>query len=264
MTVIFEFGIRKADCFESQAWSRLWLNLQTNALGTAAFNNALEAITVQFTEHGTNPAQSPNKSSLNQLRTNEQLGAFNWELREFHLASDDGDAGHLRQAMVKLTPDLSLNNTSALANYINSDAAAIVADKHTTPLEFPAGSAFLGGSADMPINTRWDGPPPAPSTAITTPNSRFHFSLNTCNGCHTGETKTGFQHIGSGDPIPLRQFSQFLTGDSTKPDGNFHVTDIEGVDRAFNDIMRRRVALAQANDEECFLGIFFDPLGMTH
>jgi hypothetical protein len=267
MTVIFEYGVRKGGCLAIKNWGQQWLNLQSLTPGSGAYKSALEAITIQFTERGTNPSQTPNQNSLNQLRTNEKLGSPDWELREFRLARDDADVGHLREVTTKQTPDLSLNNMTVVADYVNANATLVVQDKHAVPVEFPIGSPFLSGSAVTPFGIFWDGTPPSPSTTITTLNSRFHFSLDTCNGCHAGETRTLFEHIGSGVPVPVSQLSRFMAGDPTSPDGDFHMSpDAAGepVDRAFNDLKRRRQSLAQLVSQQCFFQIFFDPLRMVH
>ncbi|HEX8127544.1 MAG TPA: choice-of-anchor X domain-containing protein, partial [Pyrinomonadaceae bacterium] len=74
-TVIFEYGIDRRGC-AIRDWGKQWYNLRNFVLGSAAYNNALQAITDQFTTAGVAP-HKPNGSALNQLRTNEvelQLG----------------------------------------------------------------------------------------------------------------------------------------------------------------------------------------------
>jgi hypothetical protein len=265
MTVIFEYGIHRKGCLSVKAWGKQWMDLNSQTLPSAGYNTALEAITVQFTERGTNPAQLPNQNSLNQLRTNEKLSVPDWELREFHLAADDTDVGHLRDVATKRTPDITFNKTVTVQDFINANAADIVAERHDVPAEL-AGAPFLAGSALTPFGTFWDGVPPAPSAGITTPNSRFRFSLNTCNGCHAGETQTLFEHIGSGVPVPARAMSKFLTGDPAAPDGDFHMNDAAGepVERIFNDLKNRRESLAKLVTQKCFFFVFFDPLRAVH
>src|SRR6185369_6645455 len=120
-------------CSGARAWAQQWMNLNTLQLGSPQYNAALEAITEQFAKAGADPSK-PNGSALNQLRTDEIAIGSPWQLREFHIAASDSDAGHLREVTVKQTPDLSLNNSAAVADYVNQNAAAIKAQQHTVPL----------------------------------------------------------------------------------------------------------------------------------
>jgi hypothetical protein len=256
--VIFEYGIRRPSCPSVKAWGQQWQNLKNNPVGSPAYNAALEAITVQFTEAGTNQAQTPNHSSLNQLRTNEIALTSPWELREFRLSPING---HLFEDTVKQTPDITLNQTQTLADYTNANAPLIVQDKHVVPDDF-AGNPFLGGAAPVVPSAgslgkmRWDGPAPQPSATIVGPpqaNLRHHLSLNTCNSCHRDETGAVFTHVSQSGSL-----SGFLTG-ITVPDPAG-----EGVNRSFNDLLRRQQSLAQLLNQPCFFFVFEDPLRMQH
>ncbi|MFN2441773.1 MAG: hypothetical protein ABR517_03725 [Thermoanaerobaculia bacterium] len=261
MTVIFEYGITKNGCAAVKQWGQQWLDLQDHTVGSAAYNAALEAITDQFAEANTNPGQHPNRSSLNQLRTNEISLGSPWELREFRLAGDDSDQGHLRQVTVKQTPDDSLNNTAVIGTFVNAHSAAVLQDKHEVTPDFPMGFPFLGGrSLVAPSNIVWDGTAPHPSASISgTVNLRHHFSFNTCNGCHGGETSTPFTHIGAAPG----QISGFMTG-ITVPAPFGEATNPPGGSRHFNDLLRRQQDLAGLLSQRCFMNVFFDPLRMVH
>lgn len=252
--VIFEYGIKRPSCMARKAWGQAWFDLKNNPIGSPAYNAALEALTVQFTEANTNPSQLPNKSSLNQLRTNEFVISPFWELREFHLAGDDSDIGHLRETTVKRTPDFPLDNQQVVADFINANAADILNDTYDVDAEFPVGTPFLGATAPVPTPfVFWDGPAPHPNASIATPGTRHKFSLNTCNGCHGGETATTFTHISENGVL-----SAFLTGE-TIPDAAGEPTM-----HTFNDIARRQQALAQLLSQPCLFNIFFQPLNMAH
>ena len=254
--VIFEYGIQQPSCVARKAWGQAWFDLKNNQVGSPAYNAALEALTVQFTEAGTNPSQFPNQSSLNQLRTNELVISPSWELREFHLAGGDADVGHLRETTIVRTPDFPLNDQFVTADFINQHAAAILNDTYSVDAEFPIGTPYLGAVAPVPFPPSavfWDGPGPHPSAAIATPNSRHKFSLNTCNGCHGGETGTTFTHISENGAL-----SGFLTG-ITIPDAAG-----EPVNRTFNDLEFRKQKLAQLLSQPCFFNLFFEPLRMAH
>ncbi|HJQ39646.1 MAG TPA: hypothetical protein VKB93_21085 [Thermoanaerobaculia bacterium] len=247
--VIFEYGIQQPSCVARKAWGQAWFDLKNNQVGSPAYNAALEALTVQFTEAGTNPSQFPNQSSLNQLRTNEFVISPDWELREFHLAGGDADVGHLRETTVVRSPDFPLNNQPVTADFINQNAADILNDTYDVDPEFPIGTPFLGAISPIPFppgNVFWNGP------GINTPNTRHKFSLNTCNGCHGGETATFFTHISE-----QGQLSGFLTG-ITVPDPAG-----EMVNRTFNDLELRKQKLAQLLNQPCFLHLFFEPLRMS-
>ncbi len=88
-SVIVEYGVPIDDCLTLRQWARGWRDL--TALGLDLENeepylSALEALTTQITEAGSDPA-NPNGSALNQLRSNElDLGSnCCWRIREFHL-----------------------------------------------------------------------------------------------------------------------------------------------------------------------------------
>ncbi len=263
-TVIFEYGIQVKNCNDLKAWGQQWANLTSLPLGSPGFNPALEAITEQFAKAGANPSQ-PNGSALNQLRANEFALNLPWELREFKLFDNDSDAGHLREVTVKQTPDLSLNGTQLLADFINSNESAVLLEKHQVPLDFPAGGDhFVGGSALTDPGMIWN------AAGIANPKARHKFSLNTCNGCHAGETNTFFTHVKPGpfgSPVGL---SGFLTGvDATSmgmPPFIFVAdpTMTGNPPEKFNDLERRRISLETLLSTPCFFEMFRQPLRATH
>jgi len=71
--------------------------------------------------------------------------------------------------------------------------------------------AFPTGQPPKPFH--WDGTEDGnTSTLIKNDIARFNFSLNTCWGCHGGETQTGFTHV---DPVFYGHeatLSGFVTG----------------------------------------------------
>jgi hypothetical protein len=255
-TVIFEYGVPKNGCFDVRLWGQEWLNLQSLPLGSPAYLTALQAITDQFATANADPTKLPNKSALNQLRTNEIALAAPWELREFQISRL---SGMLEEVTVKQTPALAFNNTTALADYVNSRAAAILAGKDTVPDDWPLpANPFLGGSAPTPFGMFWDGPTVPPGPDIVPANARQAFSLSTCNGCHAGETNTAFTHI---HPAPFgvpAGLSGFLTG--------INVADpADGAPvRHFADLDRRAADLDTLTHSSCLFHIFHVPLKMVH
>ncbi len=250
-TVIFEYGIQRSDCQAVRDWAKQWFDLGSLELGSPEYNTALEAITEQFVRAGADPSK-PNGSMLNQLRTNEIALTSPWELREFKLSAE----GELKQVTVKKTPDLSFNRTAVLANFVNGNEADILAEKHVVPDQFPVGNSFLAGSAPMPDRVFWDNPTTGP--VITSREARHKFSLQTCNGCHQGETNTEFTHI---KPTPFgtpAELSGFMTGISVAdpPDGS--------PIREFNELQRRAADLDQLVNSSCVIELLHKPLRMTH
>lgn len=247
-TVIFEYGIKKRGCVDLRNWARQWKDLDQHTRGSAAYNAALEAITEQFVKANSDPSK-PNGSALNQLRTNELALGSQWELREFQVApKGDQLAGLLKEVTVKQTPDISLNRTPTMVNYHNTFTADILAGTYKVPLEFPAGTHFLGGSAATPTGWIWN----FQTLTITNREARFLFSLGTCNACHTGETGTNFTHV---SPAPFGApagLSGFLTG----------ITIADQVDgfptRIFNDLLRRAEDLDALVNSSC-VGILSRP-----
>jgi hypothetical protein len=226
--VIFEYGVNKSGCFAIHNYAQQWADLQSLTLGSAAYNSALQAITDQFTLAGTNPGK-PNQSSLDQLRTNElALGlsaGLLWELREFHI---DANSHQLFNVTVKREPRIPYNSqagsagapiaaqVAALGDFVNSNAATIIADNMDlpdtlsvsgVPTPFQAGRALTPN----PTSFHWDAVVAAGPGHINNDTARMHISLNTCSGCHGGETDNGnftnVDFVGGGIHL-----SPFLTG----------------------------------------------------
>lgn len=263
-TVILEYGVPISGCIAVEHWAQKWHALRSLALGSAAFNPALQSVTDTFAKAGAAPTK-PNGSALNQLRTDEIALASPWQLREFHIQADH----QLHQVVVKQTPQTSLNNTQTLTNYINGNQAQILANTYLVPLDFPAGSHFLGGASDNPL-------PQAPwkAAGINNNDARNKFSLNTCNACHGAETSTTrFTHISprqAGQPASL---SQFLIGDASgtlAQPTQFTMNDpVSGSPRTYGDLLRRQSDLSSLLSNKCIAGGLFReaafvPLNMTH
>lgn len=253
MTVIFEFKIQISGCPGVRAWAKQWYDLQLNPTGSAAYNAALEAITRQFTDAGSDPLQLPNQSTLGQLRTNEiEAPTVNpnmmWEMREFNLDS----TGNLKVVTVKETPDTSLNGKPPITGYINGLPAT--GPLPTLPNNFPSTTKpLLGGRSIVPGGPN---PPPIMTWGPSTSARRHEFSLGTCSGCHSRDTNTLFTHI---DPSlsGISSLSGFLTG--------ITVTDpVSGVSRQFDDLTRRVQDLDALVFNSCPDGIFLGRQASTH
>lgn len=233
-TVIFEFSIHRTSCSEVRAWGQQWADLESMTPGSTAYDNALQAITEQFVRANANPAQLPNRSSISQVRTNERAIGRPWELREFVLDA----SGFLLSTNVKNEPDMSFLNSVALAGWVNANTSPGSVTPPSVPLLLPGTAApFRGARSFIPNDNTshiWDN-----GVAIATDSAREQLSLNTCSGCHTGETTTEFTHVKpqQGIPAPL---SGFLTGvsvpDPDQTDGITRIWEYGDLDRRGQDL----------------------------
>ncbi len=259
MTVIFEYGVPIRGCLNVRSWAQQWVALGSLAIGSAAYNTALQTITDQFVLRNAAPTK-PNGSALNQLRTNEIALGSPWELRQFNLLSP---IDFLHEAPVFRTPDITFNFqdpnwsfSTSLDTFITGNKVAIDNGTYTVPLSFAA-APFLGGSAPVTNNDLtyfW-----STSTLDLDPthvgnwnNERELFSLNTCNACHAGETHTTFTHISPTTPLGSpAALSGFLTGEMVADPA------IGTPIRTFNDLARRQADLEAVAESTC---LFFPPL----
>lgn len=262
-TVIFEYRIDKSDCVDLRDWANQWVALASQPFPSASYNAALEAITEQFVK----PA-----SALAQVRTNEialaGAGVNTWEMREFALDAN----GALAEKTVRRTPDITFNGTNALADWVNG-AGGTATSPAEVPAQQPLGTPFLAGSAIMPTDGFfWQGSDTAP---ITPAETRRVFSLNTCNGCHAGETTTHFTHLhlavasgGTGTTtttvpgctstaVGSVVQSGFLTGEDVSvplTSTTIHYADLEA----------RRTALDGFASATCVIFFPWNPIDMVH
>lgn len=254
--VIFEFGVNKTRCSSIQKYAQQWIDLAALPFPSSTYNDALQKITDQFAGANTN-ASKPNGSSLNQLRTNElALGVSPWELREFAI---DAVSHQLKEVTTKREPQIPYNGSGvpatpmikAFGEFVNTNEQRVIKDQMDLPDDLLVGGVktpFLGGKAHTldAFSFHWDAGDSVPGR-IRNDSARFHISLNTCSGCHGGETNTGnFIHIGL--PITGGQpsLSRFLTGDPAFSGSPFIVDDRANRPSAaapikweFNDLERR-------------------------
>ncbi|HVZ98031.1 MAG TPA: choice-of-anchor X domain-containing protein [Chitinophagaceae bacterium] len=269
--VIFEYGVNKTTCASIHAYAQEWIDLASLPFPSAAYNDALQHITDQFALAGTNPGK-PNGSSLDQLRTNEVSLAAPWELREFQI---DATSHQLTNVTTKREPQIPFNSVNAfgIANttdieafgdFANANERDIINDKMDLPATVGTGNLpFIAGKARVPnppaeLAYHWDATEPSGTGHITNDTVRFHISLNTCSGCHGGETETAFKQI---DPLGSTSatLSKFLTGDPPFSSTPFLVPDRAGRPSAsapiqwpFNDLERRGRDLLHFASLHCF------------
>jgi hypothetical protein len=200
-TVILEYLLPANDEAEFKVWADRVHALGAFRPGTEEYNAALQAITDAYTARGAAPGR-PNGSTLIDIRTNEIALSFVWELREFRPSPT---TGLLEPATLFQTPDARFNGSERLARFVNANEESILSERHEVPATFEdepfqAGAVFNGGF-DL-----WFAP------GITNPEARHKLSLNTCNGCHGGETQTAFLQISPRFPGEASRLSGFLIG----------------------------------------------------
>jgi len=270
-TVILEYGIPIHGCTELKAYGEDWYDLKDLTLGSAEYNTALQELTDVFAVANADPSK-PNGSALNQIRTNEIVLGSPWELREFNI---DPVSHHLVLTTVKQEPAKKYNamasppgaapDVALMADWVNTNEADVIADGHTVPATLPGGPPFLGGKAHTEFGGFWDAAP----LEITADDARHHFSLNTCSGCHGGETGTTFLHVGLAPFGGEASLSGFLTGTTIvdpagRPAGS-------PTSRTFNDLAMREERLKELLCTRCGSRLFelftilrFKPVHMPH
>ena len=220
-TVILEYVLPGGNPEELQRWARDWHELGRVGVGNPGYNAKLQALTDRFTKAFVAPDRFLG-SAISQVRTNENALEFEWELREFHL----GPTG-LAPAAVALTPEFFLSGSPMLSDYIQQNESDILAGTHTLPPLFN-GQPFQAGSALTPFGFLFNAPG-------VNPEARHQFSVNTCNGCHAGETQTFFLHVGPRSPGQPAFLSPFLLSAAPMPDPTG-----AGPPHVFNDLGRRQ------------------------
>ena len=238
-TVILEYEVPLRKCVDVRQWARDWIALDSLTIGSAAYLSHLHSLTDVFAAAGAAPPK-PNRSAINQVRTNENELDPLWELREFRLL--DPTPSLLSESTVAETPDDGFRPSALINSFIAAGSPSPMPLLHPTALV-----PFRGGASENPFppsGTFWDGVPSMPGPA----SGRHTLSLNTCNGCHGGETDTFFVHInpapnGALSTVPL--LSDFLIG------GN--VTDpVDGTVRFFDDLDRREIDMQDVAGTVCF------------
>ncbi|MNX89369.1 hypothetical protein D3C86_1213830 [compost metagenome] len=162
-----------------------------------------------------------------------------WEMREFHVSR----SGQLASATMALTPNVALNGTAKLADYINRNERDILQEEHVLPVSMLAAAAPVPGAGNFPpagINDPflvWNAP------GIRNPEARFKFALNTCSGCHMIEAGLNKSVVGE-DFLQIRPrkanepstLSPFLTGQDVPDPVTGQVRRLDDIGRRVNDM----------------------------
>lgn len=238
-TIILEYNIAVDECQDILDYAHAFNKLSSLEFGPE-YNAALQALTDRIITRGAGPGRL-NGSALIALRTNESFLSTPWELRNFVLARDPGEAGDDGLKNARLVPTIvapmeKFQGTQTMADVINLSTQDLIDGNLGFPQNF-GGEPFLGGAAQNRLDLGWDGPPPACST-IERPIGRWLFSSFTCQGCHGPETATNFLHVMPRQEGEASQLSAFLTGSE--------FTDMCGIRFRRNDLRRR-------TNFQCFL-----------
>lgn len=233
-TIIFEYHLPGNTPSDLIDWTKRWHNLGTFDSFNIDYVNALRAVTADFSTRGALPT-GVNGNAIAQIRTNEVSLSFPWELREFVL---NPATGLLQTTTAKQTPDISINNTQRLADFINANATAIDNNAHSVPETF--NGPFLAGNVPTdPDNFQWIAP------GIN--SSRMQaFSIETCNGCHGGSASTA-----PVNPLPQMTGPSFPAFTHIKPRfANTRTVLSNFLDGpGNNDLVKRREVMQQLMDE---------------
>jgi hypothetical protein len=231
MNVILEFGNPQTTRCDLRDYAQQWLDLSAYELGSPDYNQALEAITHTVIDANAAP-NKPNGSALDQIRTNERLfatssnavqSAADWETSDWELSQFELNASShlLVPAPVSNTPtatsndayNYNLNGTTQAASTIllltDGNEANALMDWVTTHYPTPISSTD-------------------PNSHLMEKDIRQQLSLNTCQGCHSGETKTVFTQI---RPVGYGQSQDYW---SATPAYDYRVLDTRFVENTWN------------------------------
>jgi hypothetical protein len=247
-TTIFEYGVPGTGCPAVVGWAKQWTALQAMPGFTTSYLTQLQSMTESVVLHGAAPAKG-NQNAIDQIRTNEIALSNQWELREFTLTDESPAAGtdlpsngEIRVHSVAQTPNDGAVSALGSDPSVNTFVVNVVMPSVDSPVSLPnhcsasytvpfsvAGHLFRGGNAlDAPPDFWLANSVPSSPVGIC---ARHQFSLNTCHGCHRGDSgttglggSTSFVHADPSTSIPVT-LSKFLTGGG--PGNTFNVNDTQ-------------------------------------
>jgi hypothetical protein len=179
-TVIFEFQLAASNTADVREWAHRWHELGVLPVTDAAYPAALEKLTRSFTH--------TKETVLGQLRTSEAVFGPGREFRQFSLSGNRLTPTELSQTPAAVFNRPKSPEQRALAEFLHEQEPLIRSGIHQLPALLPnarLSTPTLAGSATIPAGADgyyWD---PGPVVAR---DARRIFSLNTCTGCHAGET----------------------------------------------------------------------------
>ncbi len=179
-TVIFEFQLTASNTNDVREWAHRWHELGQQEFNDGGYPAALEKVTRSFTH--------TKETVLGQLRTSEAVFGQGREFRQFHLSGNSLSLTELSQTPAFIFSRPNSPEQRALSEFLHAQDPLIRSGIHQLPSFLSAGRQtlpVLAGSAILPAGAQgyyWD---PGP---LVSREARRIFSLNTCTGCHAGET----------------------------------------------------------------------------
>ncbi len=192
-------------------WATLWHMLSFDEPGSPAHLQNLEKVTQEFSRHGPNNAAP----SLGQIRTSEAAFGPGREFRQFTLDQDLLKPSPLSQTPGPEFAKKDGPEVRALAQFLREGAPLIRTGIHIVPAAIQLSREaipVLGGHAIIPAENpafQWNPRQGVPGAV------RRVFSLNTCNGCHAGETECSGLHVAPRLEGSQAMLSAFLRMDGT-------------------------------------------------
>ena len=243
--IILEYNVPRT--FSATSWASQWNMLQdpTGNFGTTYRNDLQTEITDLVVGVSKCTGSNLNHiSCISHIRTNEIEISNNalWEQRQFGLATNASGHPVLNMEPLSMTPDNSFNFSPGHPHCSSMGIIGIHAcndglfmkswiDDNTTEIEATDGGLpvvtnsvtnnnnqtdpFLGGSAFNDGSAFW-----VDMEQTNSEQARSDFSLNTCNGCHGGETATILLHINPRQSGQASVVSDFLVGCATDGSGS--------------------------------------------
>ncbi len=170
LTIIFEY--RLPDSLSPQKWAS-----KLRDLGLSPYNQDFKQKLEQMTRIWARP------ENLLSVRSNQLIGTHHWELRNFSRDS----TGFLRSQFLPRSPALIFNDpnsNSPLKNWILDNQSAIRNGQYNLPNQFLSFASLIPDE-----NFQWLKNQDLPEDV------RKSFAMQTCNGCHAGESGTRFLHL---------------------------------------------------------------------
>ncbi len=189
-TIIFEYKLKadpnvRATGEEAlNAWAKTWHSLSSLELADPQFAVSLERITRRFT-HRSAGCKGP---TLGQIRTSEAAFNADRQFRQFALTDQRLKLTTLAQTPAPAFLEPRSDKQRLLGQFLHQQNEFILAGLHNLPMSLPDhrdSVPLLAATASIPVGStdfHWDAGPTVSHEA------RRIFSLNTCTGCHAGET----------------------------------------------------------------------------
>jgi hypothetical protein len=241
LTLIFEYGLDGNDATQRLNWAMAWHALGKHENFDEAYRNELTLLTRRFTDRGalpqapaakvdqTSSSSTPERMQLLRVRSNDGVGGAVREFREFGLLENEfrpvvmlgapreefyDRKSDLNRKLVRwLKEDAGKANTELqLAMQRNQDSNEPPVRREVVFPEFlfvdkkrvPVGG-FASHAPD--VNTHWDG------MGMSDENLRRSVSLQSCCGCHCGDTNSEFYHVAPRREGEAAVLSKFLRTD---------------------------------------------------